>query len=527
MNRRRSQSSIVANPVLVGAVTVLVLVVAVFLAYNANNGLPFVPTREVKVNIVNGSNLVKGNEVRAGGYRIGVVQDMEPVRLASGEVGAQLDLKLDKKIGALPVDTTVLIRPRSALGLKYVELTKGKSSKTLIDGGTLDATKGGAPVDLDDVINTFDEPTRVGSQQSLQGFGDALTGRGADLNETIQHLPSLLGHLTHVTRQLSQPSTGLVRFFKELGDAARIVAPVAKVNSKLFTDMGSTFAAIDADPKALKDTIAKTPSTLSVATRSLAVQQPFLEHTASFSRDLAGASVQLRAALPTLNHALEIGTPVTKRSSGLYKNLQGSMLALRDLARAPTTAGALRGLTATVKTLQPQIRYLGPYITVCNTFTYFWTFAAEHFSSPSSTGGEQRALFNSDSPTAALDGNDGVGSDSANEFAHGKSGEYSHSTYYGSAVNSKGEANCEAGQNGYSYSANPFRDRALKGDPYKRAVVDHPVGDERVGSTFARLDKEAHGVGRNPDHVPAGETFTVRPGGAGVDTPDPHTYPAP
>ena len=28
---------------LVGAVTTLVIVVAVFLAYNANNGLPFVP----------------------------------------------------------------------------------------------------------------------------------------------------------------------------------------------------------------------------------------------------------------------------------------------------------------------------------------------------------------------------------------------------------------------------------------------------------------------------------------------------
>ena len=36
--------SIAASPTLVGAVTVLVVVVAVFLAYQANNGLPFVPT---------------------------------------------------------------------------------------------------------------------------------------------------------------------------------------------------------------------------------------------------------------------------------------------------------------------------------------------------------------------------------------------------------------------------------------------------------------------------------------------------
>jgi ABC-type transporter Mla subunit MlaD len=67
---------IVANPVLVGAVTVLVVVVAVFLAYNANSGLPFVPTRSSTSRSTNGANLVKGNEVRSGGFRIGVVDDM-------------------------------------------------------------------------------------------------------------------------------------------------------------------------------------------------------------------------------------------------------------------------------------------------------------------------------------------------------------------------------------------------------------------------------------------------------------------
>ena len=43
MSPRRRERGGVANPVLIGAVTVLVAIVAVFLAYNANNGLPFVP----------------------------------------------------------------------------------------------------------------------------------------------------------------------------------------------------------------------------------------------------------------------------------------------------------------------------------------------------------------------------------------------------------------------------------------------------------------------------------------------------
>ena len=54
------QRSALANPVLVGAMTVLVAMVAVFLAYNSNAGLPFVPTRELKLDIASGSDLVAG-----------------------------------------------------------------------------------------------------------------------------------------------------------------------------------------------------------------------------------------------------------------------------------------------------------------------------------------------------------------------------------------------------------------------------------------------------------------------------------
>ena len=45
---RNRNGGFAVSPVLVGAVTVLVIIVAVFLAYNANNGLPFVSTYDLK-----------------------------------------------------------------------------------------------------------------------------------------------------------------------------------------------------------------------------------------------------------------------------------------------------------------------------------------------------------------------------------------------------------------------------------------------------------------------------------------------
>src|SRR4051812_11114026 len=183
---RASRPSVFGSPVLVGAITVLVVVVGVFLAYNANKGLPFVPTYDVNVHVPSGADLVVGNDVRVGGDRVGVVNEITPVRDKNGKVSAILGLKLDKTVDPLANDSTVIVRPRSALGLKYVEITPGHRGKAMQAGDTLALAQATPhPVEIDEVFNTFNTPTRIGIQNSLTGFGNGLAGRGADLNRAI------------------------------------------------------------------------------------------------------------------------------------------------------------------------------------------------------------------------------------------------------------------------------------------------------------------------------------------------------
>ena len=90
MTRGRGTASIVASPVLIGAVTTLIVIVAVFLAYNANNGLPFVSTYNLTARVPNADAIVKGNEVRIGGARVGIVRGVAPVQLENGAEEARV-----------------------------------------------------------------------------------------------------------------------------------------------------------------------------------------------------------------------------------------------------------------------------------------------------------------------------------------------------------------------------------------------------------------------------------------------------
>src|SRR2546423_9522323 len=172
MRRRgRGATAIASNPVLVGVATTLVIVVAVFLAYNANAGLPWVPTYRLSADVPIATSLVKGNEVRIGGLRVGVVDKITPKQTENGNTYAKLDLELETRIRTLPVDSTILVRPRSALGLKYIEVTRGTSQEGYKDGATIPLSAAKVkPVEFDDFFNMFDAHTRKGEQQNLRGF---------------------------------------------------------------------------------------------------------------------------------------------------------------------------------------------------------------------------------------------------------------------------------------------------------------------------------------------------------------------
>ena len=361
-------TTLASNPVMVGAITVLIVILAVFLAYNANQGLPFVPTYRITAQVPNADQLVPGNEVRISGVRVGVVEKIEPVAHEDGTTTAKLDLKLDADAEPVPTDSTVTVRAQSSLGLKYVEITKGESDEGYEQGAELPLSAAKPePVDFDEVLNTFDEPTRLAIQRNLVEFGNAIAARGPALNAAIGELAPLLERLQPVGRILSAPSTRLGRLFQALGDTAAEAAPVAEIQAQMFVALDTTFGALaNVARPFIQETISKSPPTEDTAIATLPTIRPFLAHNAALFEELQPGIRALRINAPILADATEVGIPALRAAPLLNKQLDPTASALLDLANDAGAREGLDDLTSFNQILAPTLKFITPAQSVCN-----------------------------------------------------------------------------------------------------------------------------------------------------------------
>ncbi len=392
MRNRGGIQGVASSPILVGAVTVLVIIVAVFLAYNANNGLPFVSTYNLKVQVPNADALVKGNDIRIGGTLVGTVKSVVPVQRGDGKIAAELSLSLDKNAEPLPVDSTITIRPKSALGLKFLQITPGHSAKGFPAGATIPlAAYTPEPVDIDQFFSMFDKPTRDGIRQNLAGFGNALAGRGPQLNEAIGALRRLVVNGQPVLRTIVAPSTDFAGFWRALEDFSATVAPVAEANASLFVALDRTFAAFARVSRPyIQETIEKGPATLDAVNADLPAVRPFFRDSAKFFTALKPGAHALAETSPTIAAALHAGVPALNASPVLNAQLQPTAEALVAFQESSGVFNGLDLLINTNELLKPALQFIAPAQTDCN----YITLAFKNLAAANSQGNGQGNWLN-------------------------------------------------------------------------------------------------------------------------------------
>ena len=187
----------------------------------------------------NAAKLVPGNEVRAGGFRVGVVDGITSVRRTGRTARSARSpcwtSSSTRRSSRCRWTRRVGVRPRSALGLKYVELLPGRRSRP-------SRTAPRCPLRNADArprpssrtcCRRFPPRTRAGARQALLGLRRrARRPRRATSTTTIAAAAAVLRAPDPVMRNLSSPRSELRNLVPALGAAAAEVAPVAEVQAQ-------------------------------------------------------------------------------------------------------------------------------------------------------------------------------------------------------------------------------------------------------------------------------------------------------
>lgn len=452
MHKSRHQSRISASPLLVGAVTTIIVVVGVFFSYNANMGLPFVPTYRINAELPSGASLVKGNEVRTAGVRIGIVDSVTPKQLPDGRSIARLELKLDKSAQPVPDDSTITVRQRSAMGLKYLLLTPGDSSRGLPVGDTIPLRQARPEtVDMDQVFNMFQPEVRKSIQRNLAEYGGMFATRGKDINEILGQLPPLLKVAEPVTRNLSSKRTDLAGFIDGLSQAAAEVAPVAQQQADMFVALDSTFSALATVARPyMQDSVTEGVKTQLVIQEEGPRIRPFLHASTRFLKAFLPGARTLGAKAPIITRSLETGTPVLRDTPKVYNELGPTARTLRQFGESTQVNAGLDSVIEMQEVLVPLVSHVTPAQNVCNYLSLLVRNVAETASVGGVGGRWIRAI--SMIPPRGANAESGPASAPANGggVGQGADGNFLHYNPYPNTASPGQERECEAGNEGYT-----------------------------------------------------------------------------
>ncbi|MDX8153789.1 MlaD family protein [Patulibacter brassicae] len=360
---------------LVGTIAIAALLVAVYVSYGANSGLPLKEYRTFRVELPDANRLVRASQVRIAGMRVGLVEKVGAVSPSAddptGRLRAWAEVKLPADAQRIPVDSTVSVRPASVLGATYLDIVPGRSSRSLENGETLPLRQARERVELTDLLDVFDRRTRRSVQGTITALGDGLVGRGAALGETVSLTRRLLEPLRLVADNLADPAT---RLGPAISSYDRLVGAFSAERPALergVTGASRTFAALSRSRPALGATIDRLPGTAATTTAALARLRPALEDLAGVSARLRPAALRLPAGLTALNDVFRDATGAFRAFRPASPRLGAAGEALRVFAERPQVDGLVRKLGDTFVAAEPVVAASADAQEYCNSIAVF------------------------------------------------------------------------------------------------------------------------------------------------------------
>ena len=301
--------------------TVVTVVVTGLLATTIGN-FRFGGTTEYRAVFTDVTGLLKGDDIRIAGVRVGSVEKVE----VYDRTLARVTISVDKE-RRLSESTKAAVRYRNLVGQRYIALVEGAGSDTLLKAGATIPLKRTTPaLDLTVLFNGF-KPLFIALSpkdinefsfeiiQTLQGEGSSinsllahtasltstLADRDAVIGRTLDNLNSVLGTVDSRDQKLSELILQLQRFISGLsedreaiGASLTNIAGLADATAGLVQDarpglktdireLGEVAATLDDNKKVVNEFLDRFPGKLNTITRTATYGSWFNFYLCEFS----------------------------------------------------------------------------------------------------------------------------------------------------------------------------------------------------------------------------------------------------
>ncbi|WP_158276769.1 MlaD family protein [Paraconexibacter algicola] len=333
--------------------TVLLVAVAVYAAFVRTTPLsqPF----EIRGQFLTANQLREGNPVRVAGVDVGRVTGIRPGPRGTSVVVMRLTRPQD-----VPRHPTLSIRPRLLFeGNFYVDVSPGAPGSPAIERDmTVPVARTRIPVQLDQVFNVLDEPTRgavVDSVDQLaRGLGGGRASGAAGIRTGVTQLEAAADDLTAVAQAAhGQRDT----------DVRRAVQGSAATATQLAAD-DTALAASVTDFRRVAGTLASEDAALAASIRG------FAELGRTGPADLAA----IRSALPAVDELTTELVPALRRAPSSLTATTAFLREIDRLTAARRLPALLEGtgpiaeaLPGTLGGLGQAARHLAPFASCLST----------------------------------------------------------------------------------------------------------------------------------------------------------------
>ncbi|HEY7927418.1 MAG TPA: MlaD family protein, partial [Candidatus Dormibacteraeota bacterium] len=206
------------NPLIAGFIAgvAMALVLGLLAKINLDFAAPWSKTHTMTAQVVDVDGISVGSDVRIAGRPVGQITAVK----AQGTYST-VTFKVDDGDWPLAGDTSASIRLATLLGQKYLQLTPGKdTAHPYADNGNIAMAATKPVVDFDQILNSFDKPTRDSITSLIRTASSAVQGQEGNLQQLIPDLRDLSVHSATPTQELATRNPEINNILVNLGTTA-------------------------------------------------------------------------------------------------------------------------------------------------------------------------------------------------------------------------------------------------------------------------------------------------------------------